>query len=285
MTKRNQSQAPCFSLLIVGDEILSGKRQDQHFVKVRGLLNVRGLGLSSTHYLPDDRSALTEFLAASFERARNPKQDQHVLISCGGIGATSDDHTRQAAAAALGVPLVLHPEAQRLITQRCAQMAQAGKGSADMSIPENQQRLKMGEFPKGAGLIANPYNQIPGFSMYHHWFLPGFPIMAWPMIESILDTQYAAWFHSHDRSERALWVFDLAEAVVAPLMEQIEAQFPGIKAFSLPCVGQGHEGQYARAHIELGVKGTEPQLTQAFDVLLSGVRKMAAEYALEAPAA
>ncbi len=95
-------QVPRFGLFIVGDEILSGKREDKHFAKVIALLAARGLQLSWVQYLPDDRAAITEALARSFA-------SEDVVFSCGGIGSTPDDHTRQAAAAALGVPLSVCP--------------------------------------------------------------------------------------------------------------------------------------------------------------------------------
>jgi molybdopterin-biosynthesis enzyme MoeA-like protein len=164
-----------FGLVIVGDEILSGKREDKHLSKVIALLGNRGLQLAWTQYAGDDRAALVELFRRTFA-------SDDVVFSCGGIGSTPDDHTRQAAAAALGVPLALHPEAEVLIAQRCADMAREGRGSADMSLPENRQRLKMGEFPVGARIIPNPFNRIPGFTIHRHWFLPGFPVMAWPMI-------------------------------------------------------------------------------------------------------
>ena len=63
-----------------------------------------------------------------------------------------------------------------------------------MNLPENRQRLKMGEFPIGAGIVPNPFNRIPGFSVEDHWFVPGFPVMAWPMIEWLLDRKYAHLF-------------------------------------------------------------------------------------------
>ncbi|MFN7432788.1 MAG: competence/damage-inducible protein A, partial [Betaproteobacteria bacterium] len=170
---------PRFGLIIVGDEILSGKRVDKHFAKVVELLGARGLRLSWAQYLPDERATITDALRRSFA-------GDDVVFSCGGIGSTSDDHTRQAAAAALGVPVTLHPQAAQLIAQRCAEMAAKGQGSAVMTQPENQQRLKMGEFPQGARIIANPFNRIPGFAVARHHFVPGFPVMAWPMIESVL---------------------------------------------------------------------------------------------------
>ncbi len=129
------------------------------------------------------------------------------MVFCtGGIGATPDDHTRQAAAEALGRPLVLHPEAARLITER----------SREMGLPVTPERLRMGEFPAGAELMPNPYNRIPGFSIGKHHFVPGFPEMAWPMLEWVLDSRYAGLFHSRDWGEEALLVRGLAEATLPP---------------------------------------------------------------------
>jgi molybdopterin-biosynthesis enzyme MoeA-like protein len=262
---------PRFGLVIVGDEILSGKRQDKHFGKVVELLGARGLQLSWAQYLPDERASITEALRRSFATA-------DVVFSCGGIGSTSDDHTRQAAAAALGVDVLLHPEAARLIGERCADMAAKGQGSADMSTPENQQRLKMGEFPQGARIIPNPFNRIPGFAVGTHYFVPGFPVMAWPMIEAVLDAEYAQYFHRAPQAERAMLVFETAESLIAPLMDDVEARFAGVRAFSLPSIGDGRDGRPARRHIELGVKGAPELIDAAFAHLLQGVQKIGAEY-------
>ena len=116
-----------FGMIIVGDEILSGRRQDKHFPQLLELLSARGLSLSWLRVLPDDRALLTQALRESFA-------SQEIVFCCGGIGATPDDHTRQAAAAALDLPLALHPEAEREITLRCAEMAATGQGSADMAL-------------------------------------------------------------------------------------------------------------------------------------------------------
>lgn len=264
-------ETPRFGLIIVGDEILSGKRQDKHFAKVVELLGARGLRLSWAQYLPDERAAITEALRRSFASG-------DIVFSCGGIGSTSDDHTRQAAAAALGVEVVLHPEAAQLIAERCADMAAKGQGSADMTTPENRQRLKMGEFPAGARIIPNPFNKIPGFAVGTHHFVPGFPVMAWPMIEHVLETEYAAHFHRAPLAERSLLVFETAESLVAPLMEDIEALFDGVRAFSLPSIGDGKDGRPARRHIELGVKGPPERLDAAFAHLMQGVQRLGAEY-------
>jgi molybdopterin-biosynthesis enzyme MoeA-like protein len=265
-------KAPRFGLFIVGDEILSGKREDKHFAKVIELLGARGLRLSWARYLPDERDTITAALAHSFG-------SDEVVFSCGGIGSTPDDHTRQAAAAALGRPIVLHPEAEALIAQRCAEMAAKGQGSADMTTVENRQRLKMGEFPQGARIIPNPFNRIAGFAVDQHWFVPGFPVMAWPMIEWVLDTHYSAFFNLAPQAERALLVFETAESLIVPLMEAVEARFPDVRAFSLPSVGDGRDGRPKRRHIELGVKGPADQVDEAFEIIAQGVREMGAETA------
>ncbi|MEN9772955.1 MAG: hypothetical protein RL322_25 [Pseudomonadota bacterium] len=250
-----------FGLIIIGDEILSGKRQDKHFARVVELLSARGLSLDWVRYLGDDRVRLVRALSESFSSG-------DVVFSCGGIGATPDDHTRQAAAQALGVDLTLHPEARELITQRTLEMAAQGKAPADPDAPENRQRLKMGEFPDGAAIIPNPYNRIPGFAIRHHFFVPGFPVMAWPMIEWVLDAQFAHLHHRVTSVERACLVHELAESTVTPLMEAIQAEFEGVKVFSLPSVGEG--GQ--RRHIELGVRGGPSAVEGAYQRLIEGLR-------------
>ncbi len=248
-----------FGLIIIGDEILSGKRQDKHFPKVLELMSARGLQLAWVRYLGDDRARLVETLKQTFASG-------DTVFSCGGIGATPDDHTRQAAAQALGLDLALHPEAQRLIALRTAEMAGEGKASPDMNAPENRQRLKMGEFPVGADIIANPYNRIPGFSIRGHYFVPGFPVMAWPMIEGVLDQVFGALHHQAPREERSFLVYELAESTATPLMEAIERELPGIRTFSLPSMGEdGH-----RRHIELGVKGDPARIEDAFNRLKAG---------------
>lgn len=261
---------PRFGLIVVGDELLSGKRQDKHFAKVIELLAARGLQLAWAHYAGDERAALVALLERSFASG-------DVVFSCGGIGSTSDDHTRQAAAAALGRALELHPEAERLITERCLEMAREGRGEANMQSPENRQRLKMGEFPAGAAIIPNPFNRIPGFAIERHWFLPGFPVMAWPMIEWVLDTHYAQYFHREARVEYSFLVFDVPESRLAPIMEEVEAAYGAVRSFSLPSVGDGRDGRIARRHVEFGVKGPPEEAAAAFSLMRRRVAELGAE--------
>lgn len=254
-------------LIIIGDEILSGKRQDQHFPKVLAMLAERGLQLDWATYLGDDPERITATLARTMASG-------DIVFSCGGIGATPDDHTRQCAAQALGVPLVLHPEGRRLIRARIAEMyTEAGK-EPELDTPDNLHRLKMAEFPAGAALIPNPYNKIPGFSVGSHHFVPGFPVMAWPMIAWVLDNHYSHLFHREPKSEQSLLVYGAAESELTPLMEMLEARYPRIKVFSLPTVGDAA----TRRHIELGVKGEPAQTATAFADLCAELTRMAVEF-------
>lgn len=259
-------ERPAFELVIIGDEILSGKRTDQHLPKVIQLLAARGLSVAQAHYVGDDPARICAVLAGAFARGQ-------VVFSCGGIGATPDDHTRQCAAQALGLPLVLHPQAEALIRERMQDVAREQGKPYEPDHPDNIHRLNMGVFPQGARVIPNPYNKIPGFSVGHVHFVPGFPVMAWPMVEWVLDSYYAQWHQSAAWAERSVIVFGAMEAALTPLMLRIEQEHPGIKVFSLPSVDHP---QYGR-HIELGVKGAPDPALAAFTQLREGLVAFGAE--------
>jgi molybdopterin-biosynthesis enzyme MoeA-like protein len=251
-------------LVIIGDEILSGKRQDKHLPKVIELLSARGLALAWARYVGDDRARITEVLQYAFSGG-------DLVFSCGGIGATPDDHTRQCAAAALGRPLELHPQAEALILERMRDVAVEQGRPFEPDRADNRHRLNMGVFPAGAILVPNPYNKIPGFSLADVHFVPGFPVMAWPMIEWLLDHRYAHLQGGARLQERSVIVFDTMEATLTPVMEDVEARFPGVRVFSLPSVDHP---QYGR-HIELGVKGVG-DIEPAFRALREGALACAA---------
>jgi molybdopterin-biosynthesis enzyme MoeA-like protein len=249
-----------FGLIVVGDEILSGKRADKHMTKVIELLAARGLQLGWAEYVGDVPTRITAALARAFASG-------DIVFSTGGIGATPDDHTRQCAAQALRVPLALHPEAEVLIRERMQDTAREQGTVYEPDRPDNIHRLNMGVFPQGATIIRNPYNKIPGFSVGHVHFVPGFPVMAWPMIESVLDSRYADLFSRDAVAEKSVIVFGAMEATLTPLMQAIEAAHAGIKVFSLPSVDHPEYGR----HIELGVKGDPGRLDAAYTQLIEGL--------------
>jgi len=247
-----------FGALIIGDEILSGRREDKHLARVIAALDSRGLALAWARYVGDEPARIVAELRAAAASG-------DTVFSFGGIGATPDDHTRQCAAQALGVELALHPEAAALITQRGFDMA-AEKGVAyDVAGADHQRRLNMGVFPAGATLIPNPYNRIPGFSVGRLHFMPGFPVMAHPMLDWLLDTLYAD--QAGALALRAVRVRGTNESALIPVFERIEAAFPGVRSFSLPSVDHPALGP----HIEIGVKGADPaQVDLAMAALRAG---------------
>jgi molybdopterin-biosynthesis enzyme MoeA-like protein len=236
--------------LIIGDEITRGKREDKHFAKLIEILGSRGLVLDWAMYIGDDRPRLTDTL-------RRTLAGDDIVFSCGGIGNTPDDHTRQAAAAAAGLELELHAEAEQFIRARFVELKR--------EVTEDS--LGMARFPAGSRIIPNPYNRIAGFSLGHHHFVPGFPQMAWPMIEWVLDNEYADRFNRHLVTESAILVWEGIESVLTPLMRRIEADYPGLKVFSLPSLGS----PTMQRHIELGVRGEPAQVPPAMAVIRAEV--------------
>ena len=249
-----------FGAIVVGDEILVGKRQDKHMTFAIEALAKRGLRLAWAEYHGDDPARLTAALARSFERG-------DLVFSFGGIGATPDDRTRQCCADALGVPLALHPDAEREIR---------GRFGADVT----PQRLRMGEFPSGCEIIPNPFNRIPGFSIRDHHFVPGFPQMAWPMIEWVLDNRYRHLFDRDRWAEASLIVYECGESQLIPAMEHAERTYDRLKAFSLPSMGPNA----TRRHVELGVRGDPEQVALAIEDLRRIVREAGFPFADAAPA-
>lgn len=232
-----------FGAIIIGDEILSGRRTDKHLVKLIELLGARGLKLAWARYVGDEPGRLLQMLRESFASG-------DTVFSFGGIGATPDDRTRQSAAAALDLDLALHPEAEALIRAKFGDEITA-------------HRLQMGVYPVGSEIIPNPYNQIPGFSIRNHFFVPGFPVMAWPMVEWVLDTRFAELHHREDYVEQSITIEDAYEGRLIDLMEQVIVAFPEASLFSLPTVA----GDGLRRSVELGMKGAAVQVEAAMQMI------------------
>ena len=233
--------APAVGLLVIGDELLSGKRTDRHLPHVIGLLAARGISLAWAQFLGDDEAQIAEAIVQA--RARGD-----ALLSCGGIGATPDDCTRQAAARAFGVPLLPHPEGVALI-----EAEYAGKAHPN--------RVLMAHFPQGAALIPNPVNRVAGFSIGHCYFVPGFPEMAWPMLQWVLDQPLRALHRADPPVEFSLRALgSSSEGDLLELMEATLREFPAVKLSSLPYRGDGSRPR----HIEFGIKGPSAQAAAAF---------------------
>lgn len=232
---------PAIGLIIIGDEILSGKRQDRHLANANALLKPRGLALSWVQILGDEPNRLEATLRRSFASS-------DIVFCFGGIGATPDDRTRQSAAAALGFPIERHPQAVKEIE------AQFGEAAYP-------QRIRMAEYPKGAEIIPNFYNRVPGFSIQRHHFMPGFPMMSQPMMEWVLDNCYSDLF-AEQRVEHAVLIADGQESEWIEFMEAFEKQFPELRLFSLPKIDED-----GRRFIELGVEGFAQDVERGMEVI------------------
>jgi molybdopterin-biosynthesis enzyme MoeA-like protein len=237
-------------IYIIGDEILSGKRQDGHLSKVIEILSARGLTLSWAYYLGDEPARMMASFRHSF--AQSDLSDD-IVFSFGGIGATPDDYTRQCAADALNVPIERHAGGVAEI------VAQFGEGA----YPK---RVFMADFPQGAALIPNPVNRVAGFSIHNHYFVPGFPAMAHPMMEWVLDTHYSHLFHQTAHLEQSIIVVDGIESQLIDLMNAVIAEY-SVKVFSLPKLKPNRQ-------IELGAKGAPDKVLQAMIALKTGVEKL-----------
>jgi molybdopterin-biosynthesis enzyme MoeA-like protein len=243
-----------FGMVIIGDEVLSGRRQDQHIPAVIERLNARGLRLTSVRMIGDEMDLIVRTLRQSREDADVAR---NVVFCFGGIGATPDDLTRAAAALAFERPLTRHPEAEALI------VAQFG----NEAFPY---RVLMADLPDNCALIPNPMNNVPGFSLHDCYFMPGFPEMAHRMLDWVLNTHFADAGNA-DYDEASLWVWDASEDLLLELMRAVEQQYGTLKLFSLPMLPTE---QQPRRRIELGLKGSRDDLLPAMQSLQSQIEAL-----------
>lgn len=233
--------------VIIGDELLSGKRQDKHFDHAQQTLAKRGLELSWTIIVGDETEQLYRFL--SFTMASND-----LVFSFGGIGATPDDRTRQTVAKVAGVNMYHHPDAVAEIE------AQFGESA----YPK---RILMAELPEGSQIIPNPVNRVPGFSFNHHHFMPGFPEMSWPMLEWILDNHYPQLKNLVPDTEQIIYITNSRESDLLDVMSKIVNDYPLLRLSSLPRLGK-------KPCIELSLRGSKSEVDIAMNELKSLITKM-----------
>lgn len=236
----NKTTPPGIGLIIIGSEILDGRRTDAHFLFCRDLLLARGLPLVYVLMLTDEPRLIEQHLRDCWARPEP-------FLCCGGIGATPDDYTRACAAAAAGVGLEFHPEGLRIMEERW------GAGLTDG-------RRRLVEFPVGSTLIPNPVNRVPGFSLRHGHFVPGFPEMARPMMTWALDTHYTA---GPAAARHTLMLPGAKESEITPLLEDLVRRYP---ALSLSCLPR-FTGEGSGTEVELSLHGACDLVAEGFAVL------------------
>lgn len=154
-------------LVVIGDEILSGRTQDRNVSPIATWLNLQGIRLSEVRVVPDEAERIAEAVNAL-------REGNDYLFTTGGIGPTHDDITVDAIAAALGVPVIVHPVARARLEAHYAQ-----RGGL------TEARLRMARVPQGAELIENPMSGAPGIRVGNIFILAGVPHIAATMLEAL----------------------------------------------------------------------------------------------------
>jgi molybdenum cofactor synthesis domain-containing protein len=208
------------ALVVIGDEILSGRTEDKNIAQVARWLNEQGIRLSEVRVVPD----LEEAIVAAVNALR-PVHDY--VITTGGIGPTHDDITIDSIAAAFGVPVVVHPQARRVLEDYYR----------DRPLGLTEARLRMARVPEGAELIPNPTSGAPGVKMGNVYILAGVPNIAAAMLEALNGkleggrTMVSVTIRAH-----------AAESDVAALLKQVQDKHPGVSIGSYPFYRQGNFG-------------------------------------------
>lgn len=252
MTISSDKDLQGVGLILIGDELLNGFRKDKHMSYSIELLKTFGMSLSWVRMIGDSRDEIVSTL-------KQTKQTNDVVFSFGGIGATPDDQTRFAAAEAFTLNMCRHPEAKKLIENKFGESAYPN-------------RILMSDLPSNAILIPNPINQVPGFKIDNHHFVPGFPDMAWPMMKDVLETYYSYLFNDTPNIEWRWDIIGRPESTLLGMMNELLETFPGIGMSSLPSTVKRGD------LIDFGLKGSQNDVEQASKWLEAWLNKEHIEF-------
>jgi molybdenum cofactor synthesis domain-containing protein len=208
------------ALVVIGDEILSGRTQDLNVAQVAQWLNEQGIRLAEVRIVPDDIGRIAETVNAL-------RSSHDYLFTTGGIGPTHDDITVDAMAAAFGVEVVVHPEARKILEDYYR----------DRPGGLTDARVRMARVPDGAELIPNPYSGAPGVKIGNVYILAGVPNIAASMLEALTGKlEGGRPMVSVTVGARA------AESDVADLLRETEDSNPGVAIGSYPFFKDGRHG-------------------------------------------
>ncbi len=206
-------------LVVIGDEILSGRTQDRNIAQVATWLNVQGIRLAEVRVVPDIEDRIIEAIDAL--RSAND-----YCFTTGGIGPTHDDITVDAVAKALGVPVVVHPAARAILDRYYAD-----KGGL------NEGRLRMARVPEGAELIENKMSGAPGIRIGNLFLMAGVPHITAGMLDALSGTLEGG------RPLVSVTVGAFApESEVAEILRETEQAVDGISIGSYPFFKEGRVG-------------------------------------------
>ena len=217
---QSQSRQWTAALVVIGDEILSGRTQDKNISQVAVWLNDQGIRLAEVRVVPDDLQRIAETVNIL-------RRVHDYLFTTGGIGPTHDDITVDSIAAAFGVPVVVHPEARRILEEYYA----------SRGIEFTESRLRMARVPQGAELIANPSSGAPGVKIGNVYILAGVPQIAASMLEALSGTLEGG----RPMVSVTVGAYS-AESEVADLLRETEAEHAGVAIGSYPFFKDGRYG-------------------------------------------
>lgn len=226
---------PTAAMLVIGDEILSGRTRDSNMHHLAGALTERGIRLVEVRVVADDHDAIVAAVNALRGMA------DHVFTS-GGIGPTHDDITADAVAAAFGVPIGKRADAMALLTAHYARQG----------LEFNEARQRMARIPDGAVLIDNPVSVAPGFTLGNVHVMAGVPRVFEAMVASVLPglTGGAPLLSQTLRVERG-------EGEIAAGFAALAAEYPDLSMGSYPFIQNGLYGT------NLVIRGTDAARLEA----------------------
>ncbi|AEI36912.1 molybdenum cofactor biosynthesis protein [Zymomonas mobilis subsp. pomaceae] len=207
------------ALLIIGDEILSGRTEDKNIAQIASWLNIQGIRLTEVRVIPDDD---TRIVAA----VRDLKDSHDYLFTTGGIGPTHDDITVEGISHALDLPIVIHPDARK-----CLEEYYSDRGGLTPA------RLLMARVPKGSTLIKNPISGAPGIHIQNIFILAGVPKIVTTMLESLNGTLKGG----KPVLSRTIGTWD-GESRIAKTLRETEKDHPDCKLGSYPFFRNGSGG-------------------------------------------
>jgi len=234
------------ALIVIGDEILSGRTQDKNVAQIASWLGIHGIRLKEVRVVADDTPAIVE--AVNTLRARND-----YLFTTGGIGPTHDDITVDAIAEALGVGVVIHPDARQILT-----------GYYETRGGLTETRLRMARVPDGATLIPNRYTGAPGIRHGNIFIMAGVPSITAGMLDALSGTLVGGALLLSETV--GSWV---QESEVAPLLQATEQAHPGTQIGSYPFWNEGRSGA------NFVIRSVDPEVLAACSrALVSGLEGM-----------
>lgn len=210
------------ALCVIGDEILSGRTQDQNIAQLASWLNDQGIELAEVRVVPDVEERIVE--AVNALRGR-----YDYCFTTGGIGPTHDDITVDAIAAAFGVPVVVHPVARQMLVDYYRDRADG--------IQLTEARLRMARVPEGAELIVNPASGAPGVKMDNVFILAGVPHIARAMMEALTGK-----LEGGQPTVSVTVGARIPESDVAELLKTVQDEHAGVAIGSYPFFRDGTYG-------------------------------------------